>query len=208
MRRMPGLLAGTAVAIASITSVVIAQTRPTPPLAEPLYRLDDALLQWPLSAGDAAYNSIDGRRLHQVVDDFTAISRRYRDAGHPQFWGRIIGTSADDDSAHYLIERFQRMGLTNVRLQSFDLPPQWMPQAWTITATGAGRTVKLDAAQPVYGTSSTTAEGLDAELVWAGTGTEADYVGRDVTGKWSSSRVALERIPCLPKSAAPWPFWS
>lgn len=183
MTRVAGLLAWTGVAITSVISVVMTQTAPTRPLAEPLHGLDDALLQWPLSAGDTAYGSIDGRRLHQVVDDFAAIARRYRDAGHAQYWGRIIGTSADDESARYLVDRFKQLGLIDVRLQSFDLPPQWMPQTWTITATGAGKTVKLEAAQPVYGTPATTADGLEAELVWAGTGTEADYLGRDVRGK-------------------------
>ena len=109
--------------------------------------------------------------------------RRYRHAGHAQYWGRIIGTSADDESARYLFDRFKQLGLIDVRLQSFDLPPQWMPQTWTITATGAGKTVKLEATQPVYGTPATTADGLEAELVWAGTGTEADYLGRDVREK-------------------------
>ncbi len=88
-------------------------------LAEPLFKLEDALLQWPLSAADKAYGAIDGRRLHQVVGDLTAISRRYRDEGHPQFWGRIIGTSADAESQQYLLDRFKRIGLTDVRLQSF-----------------------------------------------------------------------------------------
>ena len=183
MRRLPRLLAWTALAIAAAISVVMAQARPTEGLLEPLSKGDDAPLRWPLPAGHATYGSIDGRHLHQVVDDLAAIARRYRDAGHPQFWGRIIGTSADDESARYLIDRFTRIGLTDVRLQSFDLPPQWMPQTWTIAAVGADKTVNLEAAQPVYGTPATTAEGLDAQLVWAGTGTEADYVGRDVRGK-------------------------
>src|SRR5689334_8478665 len=51
--------------------------------ADPLYKLEDAFLQWPLAAADKAYGAIDGHTLHQVVADFTAISRHYRDQGHP-----------------------------------------------------------------------------------------------------------------------------
>ena len=48
----------------------------------------------PLSAGDS-YSSIDGTHLKRYVEDLAAMSRRYRDNGHPQFWGRITGTEAD-----------------------------------------------------------------------------------------------------------------
>ena len=66
--------------------------------AAPLYKLEDALLQWQLAPQDKAYAAIDGHRIHSYVEDLTAISRKYRDSGHPQFWGRIIGTQADTDT--------------------------------------------------------------------------------------------------------------
>jgi hypothetical protein len=59
----------------------------------------DALLEWPLPPGEQAYARIDGKHLHQYVEEQAAISRRYRDQGHPKFWGRIIGSSADAESA-------------------------------------------------------------------------------------------------------------
>jgi hypothetical protein len=37
------------------------EARPGP--AEPLYKLDDAFLRWPLAGADASYGAIDGRRL-------------------------------------------------------------------------------------------------------------------------------------------------
>jgi hypothetical protein len=74
--------------------------RPSAQIPAPaLYQLEDAFLRWQLPADRAAYASIDGKRIHQSVADLTAISRRYRDQGHPQFWGRIIGTSADAETA-------------------------------------------------------------------------------------------------------------
>src|SRR5262245_41227706 len=77
----------------------------TTPLA-PSGRLDDALLEWPLLPGQQAYGKIDGRRLHRYVEEQAAISRKYRDQGHPKFWGRIIGTSADADNAEWLANKF------------------------------------------------------------------------------------------------------
>src|SRR5262245_22597385 len=52
--------------------------------ADPLYKLEDGMLRWPLAAENKQYAAIDGKKLHQYVEDQTAISRRYRDAGHPQ----------------------------------------------------------------------------------------------------------------------------
>ncbi len=151
--------------------------------ADPLYKLEDALLEWPLPPSRKAYGAIDGRHIHEYVEDLTAISRRYRDSGHPQFWGRIIGTSADAETAQWLVEKFKKFGLADVHIQPFDLPPQWMPQSWEITATGNGKTLHLESAQPAYQTKATTPEGLDLEAVYAGTGSEADFAGRDVRGK-------------------------
>src|SRR5579862_144334 len=67
--------------------------------------LDAALLQWPLPHGEERYGAIDGKHLHGFVVEQSAISRRYRDQGHPKFWGRIIGTSGDAESAEWLAEK-------------------------------------------------------------------------------------------------------
>ncbi len=157
---------------------------PAPEPAPALYPLDSALLQWPLTSTGRAYADVDGKRLHAYVVEQAAISRRYRDAGHPQFWGRITGTSGDDESAAWLSAHFKRIGLTDVRVQPLDLPPQWMPQSWTITAASGDITLQLDrSAEPAYGSPGTPPAGIDVDAVWAGTGSEADFAGRDVRGK-------------------------
>ena len=151
--------------------------------AAPLNSLEDGFLEWQLPAQDKAYAAIDGKRIHTYVEELTAISRKYRDSGHPQFWGRIIGTSADVETAQWLVDKFTKLGLTDVHIQPFDLPPQWMPQSWEIAASGSGKTLHLNTAQPAYQTKPTPPEGLDLEAVYAGTGSEADFQGRDVRGK-------------------------
>ena len=64
---------------------------------KPLYALEDAYLKYRVQPADQPYSSIDGNHLKEYVKDQTAISRRYRDAGH-EFWGRIIGSQADAES--------------------------------------------------------------------------------------------------------------
>jgi len=175
------------VALSALTVAAVAAQQLAPvrlPATDPapaVYSLDDAFLQWPLPSGAQAYADIDGRRLHRYVVEQAAISRRYRDEGHPQFWGRITGTSSDAESAKWLADHFKRVGLSDVRIQPIDLPPQWMPQSWSIVA---GDGLQLDrSAQPAYGTPGTQPGGIAVDAVWAGTGSDADFAGRDVRGK-------------------------
>ena len=140
--RWIALLCGLAVSIASGQGS--ARNRRPPhrnpaavtPRAELYPTLDDAFLRWPLPAGAERYAAIDGKRMHKDVVEQALISRRYRDTGHPKFWGRITGTSSDDESAEWLAAKFKAAGLSDVRIQPLDLEPQWMPQTWEVVVTG------------------------------------------------------------------------
>ena len=100
----------------------------------------DGLIEFPLPKGAEAYGAIDGRKMHKYVVELARISKRYRDNGHPQFWGRIIGTSSDTETNEWLAGKFRALGLSDVRIQPLDLPPQWIPQSWDVTMTGGGKT--------------------------------------------------------------------
>ena len=140
-------------------------------------------LQWPLPPGAEQYADIDGRRMHRDVVEQAEISRRYRDQVHPKFWGRIIGSSADAESAEWLADKFRSARLSDVRVQEFDLTPQWFPQTYSVTVRSGGKTLGLMSAQPFYRSVGTPPEGLDLEAVYVGLGSEADFAGRDVAGK-------------------------
>lgn len=177
------------------------QSGPQTPKPLPDPATDDGLLRWPLPPGAEAYADIDGRRMHDYVVEQAAISRRYRDQGHPRFWGRITGTSGDAESAEWLVAKFREIGLSDARAQPFDLEPQWMPLSWAVTVTAGGDTMELESAQPAYRANPTPPQGLDLEAVYVGLGSEADFAGRDVRGKavftfrmpLSSSEEALQR---------------
>src|SRR5262249_50595143 len=140
------------------------------PAAPSAFKPEDGFLRWPVPPGRESYATIDGRHLHRLVVEQTAISRRYRDQGHPQFWGRIIGTSADEESAQWLIGKFKTIGLADVHLQPLELTPQWMPEAWNIAASTGNKTRALSSAQPAYLTPGTGPDGVELEAVYAGTG--------------------------------------
>src|SRR5579864_3595444 len=153
------------------------------PANMPLQTLQEMFMQFPLPRDQEAYADIDGRHMHQYVVEQANISRKYRDAGHPRFWGRIIGTSADAEDVDWMIAKFKAAGLTNVHSQPFDLVPQWFPESWEVTITGNGRTISLESAQPDYGAVGTPGGALDLEAVYAGLGSEADFAGKSVHGK-------------------------
>jgi hypothetical protein len=139
-------------------------------------------LALPIAASDS-YMSIDGTHLKRYVEELAAMSRRYRDNGHPQFWGRIIGTEADAENGRWLADRFKAIGLSDVREQRFDLPPQWMPQSWGVSASGGGKDLPLGSAQPTYRSQATPASGLTLDAVDVGLATDADLARQDLKGK-------------------------
>jgi peptidase M28-like protein len=163
-----------------------AQTRQAAPaLRSPLpalHPMDEQYMEWPLRPEDKMYAAIDGRHLKQYVGEAVAIAERYRDQGH-QFWGRITGTSADVDTQQWVLNKFKQIGLTDIRTQPHALAPQWIPQSWEVTASGSGKTLRLESAQPTLITPATPPGGLDLEAVYAGTASDADFAGRDVRGK-------------------------
>jgi len=112
---------------------------PLRPLSELPYSLEDlqdVFLEWPGNSATNEYASIDGRQMQHTIVEQQQISRRYRDTVNSQYWGRIIGASSDWESATWLEERFDDIGLSDVHVQPFDLTPQWFPQSWSVIFIG------------------------------------------------------------------------
>ncbi len=159
----------------------IAQSLAVPPF--PLSRIEQTLIEFPLPKGEEVYGAIDGKKMHRYVVELADISRKYRDAGHPRFWGRIIGTSGERDTEQWLASKFTAIGLTDVKVQAIDLVPQWFPKEWDAQMTADGRTINLTSAQPAYGAESLPAGGVELDAIYVGLGSDADFIGRDVKGK-------------------------
>lgn len=160
----------------------------------PVFKLDDAYLKWRLLPSERQYSAIDGQHLNDYVRQFMAFAYQYRDEGH-QFWGRIMGTSGDVANENWLMEQFKRIGLSDIHEVPVNLPPQWMPQSWSVATTDGAKTLSLETAWPAQGAPGTPPEGVDLQIVYVGLGSEADYHGVDVKGK----AVLLFAIP-LPAS--------
>jgi Zn-dependent M28 family amino/carboxypeptidase len=122
-------------------------------------------------------------KMKAIVRELAAISTRNRDSGEV-FWGRNVGTAGHDETQAWVESYFKKYNLQNVHRKSFDLRPQWIAsKGWEVSFTSGGKTYNLKSARPAQGMPSTPPNGLELDLVWVGTGTAADFAGRDVKGK-------------------------
>lgn len=121
----------------------------------PLFLPDDQYLRWPLLPSEAVYGKLKGDRIKALMKEVTAISQKSRDDGN-QYWGRITGTPYDAETQQWALQHFRRIGLEQIRTQEFDLQPQWMPASWEGSVQGGGKTVKLEALFPIFGSRSPT----------------------------------------------------
>ena len=176
------------VAVAATTITVIAQQPPAEPnaLGQPLLSSpgvvrEDAFLRVPLAPEDKRYADLDGLRMKGVVREVTAISQKDKASGN-LFWGRNVGTAGHVATQDWVEGYFRKHNLQNIHRQPFDLAPQWEPKAFEISFSAGGKTFKLESARP-FRSESTPPAGVEWDVVWAGSGSAADFVGRDVKGK-------------------------
>jgi len=143
---------------------------------------DEAFVTTPLPQSERAYADIDGRHLKSIIAEVTAISLKNRDSGD-RMWGRIAGMAGEKMTNDWVESKFRALGLADIHRQSFDLPPQWIPKNWSVTFSGGGKTFTASSLLPAPGSRSMPPGGVDLDAVWVGTGSAADFVGRDVRGK-------------------------
>ncbi len=150
--------------------------------ASQLFRDEDYPV-FALKPGQEAYKDIDGARMKKDVIALSKISLKHRDTVNKQMWGRFPGTVADREGVKYMTDELERLGMTIKRFP-YTLPTDWRPESWSAGyVSSAGAKIELLTAFPISGTPGTPAQGLTAEVVWLGTGAEADFIGREVKGK-------------------------
>ena len=142
----------------------------------------DAYPLLPVPTADKAYEKIDGHKIKEKDLEVVAISRRSRDAGD-KYWGRIAGTKYEKMTAEWAEAKWRQYGLIDIHEQEYPMTPQWFALDWNVTATDGNKTLTFKSLNPSVGSAPTPPGGLEAEAVWVGLGTAADFMGRDVQGK-------------------------
>ena len=163
------------------TSAPLAQQQPLVDARGEVHEEAYDHLRRALQGDDAVYGRIDGRHLKGLLNEVVAISRKSRDDGH-RYWGWISGTPYEYMAADWTETKLRDLGLSDIYRHDFDLTPQWFPIDWSLTATAGGKTIDFPSANPASRADGIPS-GIEAEAVWVGLGTAADFVGRDVAGK-------------------------
>jgi hypothetical protein len=158
------------------------QQKISPLLDSPVHVREDAYAASTVPAADKAYEKIDGHRIKEKDLEVVGISRQSRDAGE-KYWGRIAGTKYEKMTAEWAESKWRQSGLTDIHEQEYPLPPQWFAVDWSVTATDGSKTLTFKSLNPAIGSAPTPPGGLEAEAVWVGLGSAADFMGRDVRGK-------------------------
>lgn len=151
---------------------------------------DEAFIRTPLLPGDEKYADIDGWRMKDIVREVAAISLKTRD-DKTKYWGRIAGAQGEALAADWVEAKFKKYGLQKIHRRDFPLPAQWFPTDWAISFTAGGKNHTFTSVLPAGRSRPTPPSGLQLDVVWVGTGTAADFAGRDVTGK----AVLIHSIP-------------
>jgi hypothetical protein len=179
-----GTEAQTAAQLASLSRPTgrFGRTLGLPKDGKDLFIPDSDYIRFPLPPGAEAYADVDPFAIKATIGEITAISRKSRDDGN-QYWGRIAGTPYDRMTQDWLMDRFRKLGLKDLRRQEIAMKPLWYPTAWSAEFTVGGKTTELKSAFPITESPGTKDDGMTAPVVWVGLGTAADFQGRDVRGK-------------------------
>lgn len=108
---------------------------------------------------------------------------------------RPTGSEAGAATAHFLKEEMERLGLQNVHLQPFPVDGWHFAGARVQVMDASGRVVADLEASSYGGAGGTAADGIEAELVYVGCGTEADYARVDATGRIVLAELDYETVP-------------
>jgi Peptidase family M28 len=137
---------------------------------------------YPLKPGQEAYKDVDGYRIKDTIKKITAISLESLDDGN-QYWGRIAGTKYDHETTEFMAREYEKLGLTVKRIP-YTEPRLWYPTHWDMSyAAAGGKSGAILTSFPTDETVATPPEGITADAVWVGIGSNADLAGRDLRGK-------------------------
>ncbi len=164
--------------------------------------------EWPELTGAAIRSDLE------TIVGFSKRSRRGREIGSGQLWGRITGFPSSRDTIAWAADQFRAAGIGDVALQPFDQSDDaslWLPLTWEVRLLGSDEfgsgsgDVVLTTAMPLL-PSELPAEGLTAPLVDVGTASPAVLAQLDVRGKIAVQHVTpqahmvFERTSTVPRA--------
>lgn len=106
---------------------------------------------------------------------------------------RELGTEASDRAAEYVRQRFEALGL-QVEVDEMEVPTVFRPFDWSFAVETAAGSESLPA-YPMQYTAPTGPEGVAADLVYVGEGSEEEFAAAEIAGKIVVVDIRMPRIP-------------
>jgi len=113
------------------------------------------------------------------IEDIWEMGYRFY-GGYPGY--RLAGTPADHEAAKYVLEKFEEFGLQDARLEPVVDWTLWTPEEWRLSISIGGEIQEIPCGFRPY-TDFTDLGGITAEMVYVGTGSDAEFKARDAAGK-------------------------
>jgi hypothetical protein len=138
--------------------------------------------------------ALRGAPIYTRMTEITTISDLSRHDGD-LLWGRIAGRSGDHAVARYVRQQFERIGLDDVRVDRIPIGHQWWPTKASFRLLGPDDESRDHEFTSLFlgdGSPATPPGGVEAELVWAGLGGEADLAGKNLSGKGVVVRMLMK----------------
>jgi len=111
-------------------------------------------------------------------------------------WGRVQGTESEKKTLLFVKESLEKAGLDEVILEEFPcFEKQWKPTRCALTLKTGTNSIKLETCMTAFQSGQTPAEGINAEIIYVGEGSESELVGRDLKGK-----IVLLSAHCYPNA--------
>jgi hypothetical protein len=129
----------------------------------------------PQLTGAATSAPVSNDEVFRWIEDLYELGRRDR------YGYRMPGTKSDHEAAHYLADKLERFGLSQVTLEPVPIAVAF-PDRWSLEIRSGGRTEAIPCSFVRY-CRYTSAQGVSGELVYVGEGSQADFDRVDVKGK-------------------------
>ena len=126
------------------------------------------------------YESINPQRMKDVVIDISNIALESKK--RTPYWGRLPGTPEDKKTMDYIESKLTKLGFS-IEKKDVYITKEWRPTEWSLSYKFDNKSRSIQSAFPTGENINHLDSNINAELVWVGLGSEADFLNKDIKGK-------------------------
>ena len=126
------------------------------------------------------YESINPQRMKDIVIDISNIALESKN--RTPYWGRLPGTPEDKKTMDYIESKLKKLGFSIEKKDVF-ITKEWRPTEWSLGYNFNNKFYSIKSAFPTGENINHIDSNVNAELVWVGLGSEADFMNKDIKGK-------------------------